>query len=212
AEHGHRGAASYAMARRRELAAALALAGLAPDQVVLLGLPDQEVAEQMPVLARRLAAMCRTRGIDVVITHAMEGGHPDHDAVAFAVRAAAALADRDGYPIAVLEMPFYRRGPSGWLHQSFVPDRRSPATDVRLSDDEIALKRSMLAAHASQRATLAQFPVHVERFRPATPIDVTILPNDGALLYELYDWGLTGERWLALTGLACRTLGLGPVL
>src|SRR4029077_3455583 len=52
---------------------------------------DQQAAFRLAELARRLAALFAERGIAVVLTHACEGGHPDHDAVAFAVHGAARL-------------------------------------------------------------------------------------------------------------------------
>ncbi|MTW15578.1 PIG-L family deacetylase [Rhodoplanes serenus] len=210
AEHGFESPAAYAEARRRELVEALALAGVAEAQVTRLGLFDQEVALQMPALARRLAALFTEAGTRVVLTHAFEGGHPDHDAVAFAVRAAAALGGDDG--VAVIEMPLYRLGLSGWLHQSFAPDPQSRVVELRLDDDDIARKRRMLAAHATQQRTLASFPLIAERFRKAVPADLTALPNSGRLIYEQHDWGMTGPRWQGLARLACRFLGVGPVL
>ena len=50
----------------------------------------------------------------VVLTHAYEGGHPDHDAVAFAVHRAARRTSA-----AVVEMPFYHAGPDGVARQVF---------------------------------------------------------------------------------------------
>ncbi|MBV9076739.1 MAG: PIG-L family deacetylase, partial [Methylobacteriaceae bacterium] len=65
--------------------------------------------------------------------------------------------------------------------------------------------------HRSQSETLASFDVQRELFRTAPDHDFTRLPNGGALLYERYGWGLTGARWLDLTGAAFAELGLvGP--
>jgi LmbE family N-acetylglucosaminyl deacetylase len=42
-------------------------------------------------VARRLADLFARKGTGIVLTHAYEGGHPDHDAAAFAVHAAGKL-------------------------------------------------------------------------------------------------------------------------
>jgi hypothetical protein len=65
----------------------------------------------------------------------------------------------------------------------------------------------MLDIYESQRATLSPFATDVESFRRAPSYDFTVLPNGGALLYERYDWGMTGARWLALSRDALRELG-----
>ena len=108
-------------------------------------------------------------------------------------------------------MPLYRLGPHGRLTQSFAGDGGRRQVTVPLSAAERAVKRRMIAAHATQRRTLAPFTLDVERFRPALPYDFSHLPNGGRLLYEAHDWGMTGGRWLALTRAALCELGLEPV-
>src|SRR3954471_738190 len=49
--HGFADAADYGEARRHELFAALSLAGVAPDAVTQLEIPDQEAAEHMDEIA-----------------------------------------------------------------------------------------------------------------------------------------------------------------
>jgi len=81
----------YANARRRELEEAMALAGVGPDRLLSLGLPDQTAPRNLAAAARRLSEMFGGGGVRTVLTHCYEGGHPDHDATAFAVRAACRL-------------------------------------------------------------------------------------------------------------------------
>ena len=88
ARRGFPDPAAYAAVRARELDAALTLAGIAPERRIALGHPDQGVAEIIAPLARQLAALFAARGITVALTHAYEGGHPDHDAVALGLRGA----------------------------------------------------------------------------------------------------------------------------
>jgi N-acetylglucosamine malate deacetylase 2 len=81
----------YAAARRQELLAALRLAGIEATRTVQLGMPDQEASFRLVELAAALAAKFSALRPEVVMTHAYEGGHPDHDATAFAVHTACAL-------------------------------------------------------------------------------------------------------------------------
>lgn len=188
-------AEDYAAARRGELARAMALAGIDDTQRVSLDVPDQGAARAMVAIADRLASLFTERRIEAVLTHAYEGGHPDHDAVAFAVRKAARRTWA-----AVVEMPFYRAGPEGWVRQAFAapPAGEAPTEIVRpLSPDELAAKRAMLATFESQRDVLEGFTDTAERFRPAPAVDFTVLPNGGHLLYESFGWAFTGDHWRA---------------
>src|SRR5205085_99806 len=124
--HGFATANDYAQARRRELANALAIAGADPQQLVQLRVPDQQAALRLESIVDRLTALFARRAISTVLTHAYEGGHPDHDATAFAVHAAAALLARRGLTLAVVEMPFYHLGRSGMIVQRFTDEAASP--------------------------------------------------------------------------------------
>jgi LmbE family N-acetylglucosaminyl deacetylase len=202
-------AADYARARRHELEAAMAFVGIGPGALVSLGVPDQEAAHNLADIARRLAALFAERATETVFTHAYEGGHPDHDATAWAARAAADLAARhSGAEIAIVEMPYYRASPEGWTVQQFVPDENRPEVVLMLDDRQRDLKRRMFAAHASQAGVLEAFPIAAERFRVAPDYDFVRLPPGDRLLYEERDWGLTGSRWLERVREARRELGL----
>src|SRR5215472_8505508 len=71
---------AYARARRAELAAAMAQAGIAADRICWAGFADQEASVDMSSLALRLAEMIGPWRPAIVITHPYAGGHPDHDA------------------------------------------------------------------------------------------------------------------------------------
>jgi LmbE family N-acetylglucosaminyl deacetylase len=200
--YGFATARAYAAKRFSELRQAIRLAGIAPACCALLRLPDQETALRLPQLVNRLAEIFVKRRIRVVVTHAYEGGHPDHDATAFAVHIAARLLrSRRKQHIEIAEMPLYWLGESGAVHQSFAPGH-GEASEIPLSPGEIELKRRMIAAHATQAEVLASFTADHECFRRAPDYDFTRLPNDGRLLYEHQDWGMSGERWLACTAAA----------
>ena len=197
---GFPSAASYAAARRAELAAALAAGGAAPELAELRA-ADQQASLALTTLAHRLADLLRVRGAMAVITHPYEGGHPDHDAAAFIVRAAGA---RVGNP-PVIEMSSYHAEPAGGIATGRFLPNGLPATVIALSATEQSRKRAMLDCFVTQRATLAPFGTAHEAFRPAPRYDFATSPHPGTLHYERHDWGMTGERWrgLAREALAC---------
>jgi LmbE family N-acetylglucosaminyl deacetylase len=205
--NGFADAECYAQARRAELCRALAEAGVRVSALIL-NVPDQEAGFNSAAIAQRLAALFAERGIRIALTHAYEGGHPDHDATAFAVHAAAALLARRGRRLAIVDMPFYRLGPRGRLLQSFAPEQGRKCLTLPLSADEQARKRRMIAAHASQQAVLSAFALDAERFRCAPACDFTEPPNGGRLLYEQYAFGMTGARWRDCVAEALRALDL----
>ena len=87
----------------------------------------------------------------VVYVPAYEGGHPDHDAVNLA--AALAGASRPG--LQVVELPLYRRGPFGLTVQQPSPaagTSRERCVVLPLSDEDLALRRALARANASQLA------------------------------------------------------------
>lgn len=202
-------AESYALERRQELAQALAIAGVPERQLSQLAIPDQEAALRLPELARRLTDIFDERGITVAVTHAYEGGHPDHDAVAFAVHAAA-MVRASTVGVDIIEMPFYRTGVGGGVAQQFEPREGVTEIEVPLDPGQQSLKRRMMAAHVTQLSVLAGFAADVERFRVAPAYDFTALPNGGRLLYEGHNWGITGSRWQQLANEAQAALGLRP--
>jgi N-acetylglucosamine malate deacetylase 2 len=208
--HGFATREDYAAARREELRAAMAVAGVPEHALVGLGIADQDASFHLVEIARRLAALFREQGIELVLTHAFEGGHPDHDATAFAVHAAAVLLQ--GSAPAIIEMPLYHLGLSGWTVQRFVAAAGPEETEIHLTDEQRRRKQAMLDAHVTQRQVLSMVAADVERFRPAPPYDFNVLPNEGRLLYDMYGWGMTGTRWQALAATALQELGLGAVL
>jgi N-acetylglucosamine malate deacetylase 2 len=206
---------AYAAVRWREAMAALALCGIDPDRVLNLGYADQGSALRLPDLAQELGHLFAAMGTQAVLTHAYEGGHPDHDATAFAVRAAAALLRRCGQaPPAVVEMTSYHLGPAGIRTGAFLPrpdaDAPAPADTVtiQLTKEEQRRKRALFDCYATQRETLVYFPLDVERFRPSPAYDFLRPPHEGQLFYESHPWGMTAARFCGLAAQAMARLGL----
>jgi LmbE family N-acetylglucosaminyl deacetylase len=202
--------AAYARARRAERRAALALAGIGDARVHDLDVADQEAAYHLPTLARTLAAWLAARRPDVVLTHPYEGGHPDHDASAFAVHAAVRrLAMRGAQAPAIIEMTSYHARGGRIALGTFLPAREHLVRTIVLGAASRARKQRMIGCYASQRAMLRTFPIARERFRLAPRYDFTRPPHAGRLWYEWFGWGgMTGRRWCALAAEALAQLGL----
>ncbi len=205
--HGFTSLAAYREARHAELTAALAHAGL-PASVAdpfpaLAAVPDQRAAWHLKELTLGLLAVLQEFAPEAVLTHPYEGGHPDHDACAFAVHLALRLGRQlalrpgaqDHQPL-LLEAPFYHNdGDGAMLTGTFLRSDRFPSLDLPLSLQEQANKRARLACFASQAETLGQFPVKSEALRIAPAYDFTQPPHEGKLLYECFPWGMTGSHF-----------------
>jgi LmbE family N-acetylglucosaminyl deacetylase len=198
----------YAAARSEEARAALALAGVPAARVHGLGFVDQESSLQLAALSRALLGMLDELQPEAVVTHAYEGGHPDHDAVAFALHAACAMR-RDPAP-PIIEMTSYHCGDNGIVVGEFLPETSidSAVKTHTLSRADCEFKLQLLACHRTQVATLRPFLPKVERFRIAPRYDFTQPPHKGLLFYEQFDWGMKGARWRKLTRRALAELGL----
>jgi len=210
----------YAAARRRELNAAMQVAGIDAGRLRCLNVTDQEASLAMAYITMRLLYLMRELRPGAVLTHAYEGGHPDHDAAAFAVRAACARAPA---PPDVFEFPSYHAAAQVWAAGSsearpvrmetghFLAGTDQGETYV-LNEAARERKRRMLECFPTQREMLRHFELNEERFRPAPAYDFTAAPHAGTLLYESFGWGITGDRWRLLAAKALKTLGAPTAL
>ncbi|MFT3830224.1 MAG: PIG-L family deacetylase [Opitutaceae bacterium] len=205
---GCRDCAEYAALRCGELCRVLTNCGHHATQLHSLGLPDKEACTRLAELARALAALFAERRPATVVTHPYEGGHPDHDATAFAVHAACRLLRAVGRPAPrVLEMTSYHRGRGEIEWGTFLP-APLPVYTRPLDQRAQLLKRRLLDCHASQQAMLRLVPLEAERFRPAPAYDFTAAPHEGELLYEHFGWGPDGAGWRAHSRSALAALAL----
>lgn len=210
----------YAALRREECAAALALVGVGPAQQHTWGVVDQEAWRDLAGLARRVAALIGELRPALVVTHPYEGGHPDHDATAFAAHAACALlraegggADGTEPPVLVEQMSYHADpdpdAPDRLVTDSFlVTAGAPPVTTVVLDEAERARKAAMLAAYASQARVLVHFPVAVERFRRAPAYNFAHPPAP-TIWYERLGWGITAADVAIAARDAADALGVG---
>ena len=203
--HGFDSAEAYAQERRRELEEALAVAGADPKRRIELGIPDQEASLRMTEVAVRIADFIREAAPAIVLTHPYEGGHPDHDATAFAVHTAVRRARTDAE---LAEFTSYHRANGRLCTAAFLPSDEQIYT-VLLTGAEERHKQLMLDSFATQSEVLAAFKTDVERFRLAPAYDFTQPPHPGTLYYEQYSWGMTGEQFRELARTALETSNAG---
>ena len=190
ARAGFATAEAYGAARQKELDRAVPAATLRADLLI----PDQDAALHIPEIVARLAGLFHEHAIDSVLTHAYEGGHPDHDATCAAVHRAAAGRE-------IVEFPAYHAAADGTLVTGqFLP---GPApTVITLTPDERRQKQAMAACFTTQQAFLTRFGFAHERFRAAPAYDFAQPPHPGRLNYEYWGWPLTGARFRDLACVA----------
>lgn len=197
--------AAYARARSRELDAALAALGAAPRRLAL-GVVDQGAVGRLAWLAQTLRGPLAKA--ELVLTHAYEGGHPDHDACAFAVQLACrGLAAEGARPPVRLEFAEYHKAPDGRLAFGFWPDPGSPAVAAEAAPADVTRKAAALSCHRSQVSITAWFDPAAEIYRAAPSYDFTRRPPPGAAVYDDWGWPMTSRAWRQAARAALAELG-----
>jgi len=211
--HGFRGRQGYARARREELLTALKAAGIISPSLVELGVPDKEASFHLAGTAKRIFSLIKEIRPEIILTMPYEGGHPDHDATAFAVHAARKLLEKEFIEAPpIIEYASYHAGPEGGMHFDFLKREECYSVERHLSPEEAAFKKRLAACFRTQEKALAPFPLDIERFREAPLYDFTRPPHEGTLYYENYNWGVKGAKWRELAKKALKELRLrGPI-
>lgn len=204
-------AEDYAVARRRELHAALSLAGVRPQDCHQAGIPDQEASKRLVEATEWVTGRIKDVEPETILTLAYEGGHPDHDAACFAAHAGVALLRKEGLiPPPIIECPLYHAGGSmsRRMNPGFLPRQDVEAITFILTEEERKLKREMLDRFVTQSGVLRFISIEEECFRVAPKYDFTMAPHEGKLFYESYDWGHDGPGWREEAKRALATFGI----
>lgn len=198
--------AEYADSRSRECVKALELAGVSEERILEWRLPLFEASYNLVDLSKRLLQLFVELSPQVVLTHGYEGGHPDHDATAFAVHTATNSLRRNGVkPPVIYEMAIYPGNGLGKVPEFLFSSARE-STTLMLDEPAARLKREMFRCFATQREVLADTPLGPEKFRQAPAYDFRLPPYFGKLHYELHGWGMTGKEWRLLAREALRSI------
>lgn len=191
--------AEYAEARRNECLAALAIAHVPKDRVVDFAVADHCASHCLADLTKKIATFLQQSEADIVVTHPYEGGHPDHDATAFATHAALRLMKESGFkPPALFEMALHPSPDFKAKVPEFLPGSDCETTTLLLDKPAQELKQKMFACLETQRETLKVSPVGPEKFRQPADYDFSAPPQDGKLHYENFDWAPTKAEWQSL--------------
>lgn len=198
--HGFASWGEYREARRAEFSRALERAGIANASRESLEVPDQEASLHLAEIAVEICRRVERLDPEIVFTHPYEGGHPDHDACAFAVRHATILRRAQGHRTpAIVEAAFYHRGARGMTNGTFLqrPERTEEVV-YSLLQAERERKQELIDCFATQKQVLAQFRLDTERFRIAPSYDFLQPPHRRPVLYDEHPWGMTSERFCHL--------------
>ena len=172
------GRATRVERRRREAREAAAILGIEP--VAFLGYPSRALKAHLREAVGRIAQILADHAIEALWTPAWEGGHQDHDVANF-------LASRAAGGRQVTEFAEYNRGGGAARWNRFaIPN--GTETELRLTPDEIAAKRRLVAIYGSESANLAGARFEVESHRPLPEYDYGKPPHDGMLLRERFHW------------------------
>ena len=193
---------NYAQTRRAELLAAAAIAGIPEERCIEIGIEDQDASRHLVELSCELSRLFEQLAPEIIFTHAYEGGHPDHDATAFAVHHATHSAE-------LWEFSSYHRSPLSAEMESgcFLGSPGIAVSYLELNEEQRLRKQRMLDCFVSQRETLQWFRVEEECIRRAPEYDFTQPAHIGRLFYDSYDWGVNSAEWLRLARRADRMIG-----
>lgn len=203
-DHGFTSLHDYRFTREQELTNALKLAGLEHMSRECLQIPDQEASLRLQELTHAILARIEQFRPEVVLTHPYEGGHPDHDACAFAVHQAlrALTATSSQLPM-IIECVFYHAGPKGIETGVFLPPPSSTEQlSYKLTAHEQQQKQALLDCFTTQRATLSYFSCATESFRLAHQYDFTRPPHPAPVFYDHFPWGMTSARFCEVAAAA----------
>jgi LmbE family N-acetylglucosaminyl deacetylase len=191
---GYSNRQDYKAARAAEFAAVLEAARIPAAQYHCLDIADLDTPLQTPQIRAAVVALKPDR----IYTHAYEGGHPDHDAVAYA------LAGLPG----LWEFPLYHFHRRVYTPQQFLAGE--PAETVHLDSLQRQTKRAWLNQFHSQQRVISNFPLDAELFRPAPAYDFTKPPHEGELYYEHRGHIWTWPEWRKAISASERTSAANP--
>jgi N-acetylglucosamine malate deacetylase 1 len=142
--------------------------------------PSRRLKNHLTEAAAELRRALAQSAAEVVWAPAWEGAHQDHDAANF-------LAARVVGKTPVWEFAEYNYA-GGMVRSQRFADERGSETVLRLSPQEAAEKRALLALYRSERGNLKQIRSEIESFRPLPAHDYARPPHAGRLFRERFHW------------------------
>lgn len=186
--------------RRQERTAAFAAAGWTWP-VIEGHATDRQAHLELDRLRLLLAAAIQDA--DVIWAHPYEGGHLDHDTVAWLVQDACAGRDVRRLEFASYHSHAGRRSTFG----AFWPDPDVEQVTVTLTGQLWARKQAALACYASQAHILRKFPKpEQEAYRVAPVYDFTQPPPPPYIRWDTRHYLPTAEAWRGVVAGASKAL------
>lgn len=183
----------YAALRRREVVAAMDALGADPE-LLCYWHPDKESVLHGATILDQLAK--ELEGAEVVITHAYEHGHPDHDTAALCVRLSCErLKSVDRAAPDIFEFPIYAMQDGQPVFGRFMPDAAAAEVVLQLSDKDRARRNAALGAYQSQKGVLDFAGNWEETLRPAPAYDFRCPAPHGAAWYDRHGWVMNLALW-----------------
>jgi N-acetylglucosamine malate deacetylase 1 len=142
--------------------------------------PSRRLKNHLPEAAAELRRALVESEAELVWVPAWEGAHQDHDAANF-------LAARAAGKTPIWEFAEYNYAGGRVRSQRFA-DERGAETEWRLSLEEAAEKRALLALYRSERGNLKHIRSEIESFRPLPAHDYARAPHAGTLFRERFHW------------------------
>ena len=190
---------AYAEVRRQEAKLASRAAGNTKifflSDVAGNSFVDQELFKNLMAAMAALRGLAGALGTYAILTHAYEGGHPDHDACSFLGHA----LGKD-LMLPVWEMPLYHRDQEGVTRRQQFLCGSVEEFELQPTGEELERKRRMVDEYKSQHHAIRDFPLAPERFRPQPTYDYCRPPHPETLNYEAWGWPMTGEQVSAAFG------------
>lgn len=181
----------FAEIRKQELREAMQVLGVPMEHVSGAGLAERTVLQNIGPAVEAIVGSIRAEHPAEIHTHPFEGGHPDADAVCFAVHRALDLLRREGEVCPVLcEFTSYHARDGLFCAAEFLNPYPMPQITL-LSEKECARKKEALRCFRSQYDLIARFSLCEERWRRADRYDFGERPHEGPLYYELSRSGFT---------------------
>jgi LmbE family N-acetylglucosaminyl deacetylase len=193
--------------REEECLKALALANVSKDEVTSFGVPYSEAHLFLTELTKRISLFMQQSGADIIVTHPYEGGHPDHDATAFATHAALRLMERNGFrPPVLFEMALHPGEDGVSKVPEFLWFGEGNVTTLLLDERATKLKQQMFACFESQKQSMLASPLGPEKFRQPGDYDFSAVPPAAGSYYSSFGASSVRTEWPALMSRALAQL------
>lgn len=181
--------------RQNELHAAMEILGVAQSRLHSVGIPELEAPLQLQSAVEAILHLLRAERPQEVHTHPFEGGHPDTDAVCFAVHYAVRILEELGeVRPAILEFTGYHARDGLFRSAEFLTAYPSAQIAI-LEEDQLARKEKAMRCFRSQYDLYVRFNLKEERWRRSPGYDFSTRPHEGPLYYEVAGSGFTWDNF-----------------